>query len=140
MRKLREFLYQGDISDLNVLKVSNSKGITMAINVGSTLFTPPNVAVAIHFPMLDSERQPDNNWNRMFDLVMLAVEEIKRGGKILVTCDAGFSRSITFTGMLLAVYEMCEMDDKLMAAIRHPFEDPLPGLWANARQYLESRR
>ena len=138
MREIFAGLWQGDIGDLNALKLANEKHFlkfTLAINVGSTPFVPRDVQT-VYFPMRDESDAKLNDWERAVDYVKLAVREIRRGGKVLVTCDAGISRSVVFAGMVTALYKELPMDDKLMQALRHPCDPPLEGLWKSGQKAL----
>lgn len=135
MRELRPYLYQGDISDLNVLRdpdVRKKYGITLAVNVSSTPFVPRGLPT-VYVPMYDSERVEDNDWVRLVALLQFVVGEVHLGGKVLVVCNAGISRSITFAGMLISVIERVPMDDALVQEIRMPVDPPLEELWRDAR-------
>src|SRR3990167_1411143 len=115
MRELVRGLWQGDISDLNLLKMPNARSrFTLAVNVGSTNFIPPDLR-AIHFPMKDD---PGNDWCPIVLLVNLIVDEIRHGGTVLVTCDAGISRSIVIAAMVIARLERVPMDDALLQRVR----------------------
>lgn len=136
MRELIPGLWQGDISDLQVLKDHDTRkrlGFTLAVNVGSTNFLPPNIW-AIHLPMKDSWEEEDNDWQMVIHTVSPAVSEIERGGKVLVTCDAGLSRSIVFCGLVISWLEGIPMDDELLRRIKDPYMDPLEQLWGFAAQ------
>jgi hypothetical protein len=138
MRQLRPYLYQGDDSDLNLLKlelIRKKYGLTLAINVGSMNFVPRGM-FSIHLPMVDDTLNT-NDWIRVLEVLSLAVDEIHHGGKILVSCNAGLSRSVVFAGMLISVLERKPMDDELMQRVRSPVMDPLPELWAHARNALQ---
>ena len=138
MRELRPGLFQGDISDLNLLKLDDARTklkFTLVVNVGSTNFIPPNIW-AVHVPMMVSSREEDNDWQKVIHTVSLAGGEVERGGKVLVTCDAGISRSAVFCGLVISWMEGIPMDDKLLQRMknRNPAIDPLPELWAEAAQ------
>ena len=136
MRQIRAYLWQGDISDLNVLKlpeVQKKYGFTLAVNVGSTNFLPRDM-FAVHLPMMDDSRLERNDWTRICVLLRLVLEEIKHGGKVFVSCDFGLSRSIVFSGMLISVIERRPMDDQLMKELGG---DPLPELWQNAANAMK---
>ena len=138
MREIFAGLWQGDISDLNLLKQSEAREtlkFTLTINVGSTPFVPRDVQT-VYFPMRDESDLKLNDWERAVEYVKLAVREIRRDGKVLVTCDAGISRSVVFAGMVTALYKELPMDDKLMQALRHPRDPPLEGLWKSGQKAL----
>lgn len=138
MRQLRLYLWQGDASDLNVLKlpeVREKYGLTLAVNVGSINFVPRDM-FAVHLPMVDDTVNV-NDWPRVLRVLRLVVDEIHHDGKVFVSCDAGLSRSIVFAGMLISILERRPMDDALIQEIRSPVGDPLPELWAHARNALQ---
>ena len=136
MRKLTSSIYQGDISDLNVLgKQRQDIPITLFVNVGSTNYVPPD-RFAIHLPMRD-EADGVNDWEKVVSLALLAAEEVARGGLVFVNCDAGISRSVTFVGMLISILDGVPMDDALMVRLRYaPGIEPLEALWKEAGQAL----
>jgi len=141
MRHLLPWLYQGDVSDLNVLKgedglkIAEKYGITLAVHVGYMPFVPRGFPT-IYLPMLDDPRPKANNWRRVLNVLRLVVDEIHQGGRVLVTCDAGISRSIVFSGMLISVITGQAMNDELMQEIRAPSDEPLRELWKNAENAL----
>jgi len=145
MRRLRPWLFQGDVSDLNALPVNlaDTTGrtvaekywITLAVNVGSTPFVPRGIPT-IYLPMLDDPRPKANNWRRVLNVLRLVVDEIHQGGRVLITCDAGISRSVVFSGMLIRVITGQAMNDELMQEIRAPSDEPLRELWKNAENAL----
>lgn len=147
MRKLRPYLYQGDTSDLNALPhdldttgrtVAQKYGITLAVNVGSTPFVPRGIPT-VYFPMKDSDREGDNDWGRIASLRSLLADEVNRGGKLLIVCDAGLSRSVVLAGMVISDMEGRSMDSLLFYEISAA-EPPLEGLWMNARRAMEATR
>src|SRR2546428_613789 len=99
MRLLRLGLYQGDVSDLNLLKLVEVRAkynFTLSVNVGSTNFVPRDM-YAIHLPMKDTGKVEDNDWDRILELVRLVANEVLAGGKVLVNCDMGLNRSVIFS-------------------------------------------
>ena len=138
MRLLRPGLYQGDISDLNLLKLDEIRAkynFTLSVNVGSTNFIPCDM-YAIHLPMKDTEKFEDNDWGRILELVRLVVNEILADGKVLVNCDAGLNRSVVFSAMVISVVDDIPMDDELMQKVKMAKIEPAHDLWDNARQAL----
>ena len=128
MKRLRSYLLQGDISDLNLFKLPGIRekyDITLAVNVGSTNFVPPDM-YAVHLPMMDDSLPQQNDWPKVIRLLYFVVDEIHHGGKVLIACDAGLSRSIVLCGMLISVIEHRPMDSGLM---RELGGDPLLALW-----------
>jgi len=119
MRNLYPNLWQGDISDLNILKTPNGRalGFTLAVNVGSTNFLPPDV-FAVHLPLKDVGERMANDWRKVAEVVLLIVREIGHGGKVLITCDAGVSRSIVVAGMVIATLRGVPMDEDLKESVR----------------------
>ena len=137
MRRIREYLWQGDISDLNVLNLPDVRkkyDFTLAVNVGSTNFLPKDM-FAVHLPMMDDSRLEANDWLRIFILMRLVLEEIEHGGRVFVSCDAGLSRSVVFSGMLISAIRQRPMDDQLMKEVGG---DPLPALWRNAADAMKT--
>mgnify|MGYP001581389398 CR=1 FL=1 len=144
MREIIPGLWQGDISDLNVLKLETARknlGFTLAINVADIAFVPPHVPTIV-IPMQDVETLTDpcrelNPWPVIVDSVTLALDELERGGKILVACAAGLSRSVTFIAMMLALrngLDMREDRTKLMEIVGGM---PSYTLWDDAANALE---
>jgi len=138
MRKLRSYLWQGDISDLRAFhsqggqKVAEKYGITLAIHVGHTPFVPFGFPT-IYLPMMDESGSKANDWPRIIRALLFAVDEIRHGGNVIVVCDAGISRSVVFSAMLISLAERREMDD-----LRNEIGgDPLDGLWNSANGALK---
>ena len=132
-------LYQGDIGDLNVLKIPETRdrlGFTLAVNVGHTPFVPRGVRT-IYLIMQDRTGYEANPWDLILDVAALVAGEILRGGKVLVTCDAGLSRSVVFCGIVLAFMERRPMDAELFDRVSTDFT--LPELWDNAARAIALR-
>jgi hypothetical protein len=112
MRLIVEGLYQGNINDLNILAKPEYRerlGFTLAINVGSTPWVP-RALPTFALPMFDIVDEDDplrssNNWALITDALLAAAGEVTRGGKVLVVCDAGISRSVVFYAMAVSVLE-----------------------------------
>lgn len=138
MRELRPGLWQGDVHDLNSLK-DRKHTFTLAVNVGSTNWLPPDM-FTIHFPMKDTNDLKDNDWDRILRLVRFITHEIENGGKVLVSCDAGLSRSVVVSAMVIAVLDMVHMDDDLRRKVRSGLVEPADGLWQHAAATIESWR
>ena len=135
MRRLRRYLYQGDNSDLPFW--NEKAGVTLAVNVGHLPMYPAAGKYMIHSPMMDLESPQANNWLRIGDVLRLAVKEVECGGVVFVACDVGASRSVVFSGMVIAAVEHRRMDARLLDEIRSPIAEPLPGLWRTAKAYVE---
>jgi len=140
MRKLRSYLWQGDVGDLKPFhgqggqKLAEKYGITLAIHVGHTSFVPFGFPT-IYLPMRDESGPKANDWPRIIRTLSFARDEIHGGGRIIVVCDAGLSRSIVFAAMLINLIEGRRMDDDLRDELGG---DPLDGLWNNATKALSA--
>lgn len=149
MRQLRPGLYQGDFSDFHLFKtVPNDKRkpeeqVDLGIYVGSTAFVPPGLH-AIHFPMIDDYPSTMNNWFLLTRLADFAADVVRSGKRVLISCDAGISRSVIFSGMVISLLENRIMDEKLMyeLAIGSGNENllPYPPLWNEAAKEMEKYR
>jgi protein-tyrosine phosphatase len=138
MRRLRSYLYQGDVSDLNVLKdpvIREKYSLTLVVNVGSTPFVPRDLPT-IYLPMRDESVNAANDWLRVIRVLRLVIDEVRSGGKVFVNCDAGISRSVVFSAMLISALEHRMMDDELMQEIRATLSEPLHALWVNGYNAL----
>lgn len=146
MRQVSEGIYQGDTSDLNSLKLEAVRahyGITLAVNVGSTPFVPMGVPT-LYVPMADitdraDPQRPLNKWPLIIDAAKMAAREIRRGGRVFINCDAGLSRSVVFTGLLIAVLQNIPMDENLLTMVRvAPGMEPSCALWDDATEALQA--
>ena len=88
--------------------------------------------------MSDSKEPESNDWSKIEAALRLALHEIERGGVVFVVCDAGVSRSVTFSGMVIAAVEHRRMDYRLADEIRSAIADPLHELWKTASKYMEN--
>lgn len=154
MRLIAKGLYQGDISDLNLLREeSQRKKFTLTVNVGSTPWVPRGIP-SFHVPMTDlvSDDDPQrtlNDWPLVVAVARIAAAETLRGGRVLVTCDAGLSRSVVFCAMVLVVLGEGSMVETHLAPgnrtinvtmllrVRAPGSDPSYTLWHDAAKALE---
>ena len=159
MRQITRGLWQGSVHDLNLLKVDaicEKYGFTLAINVGSTPFVPRGVPT-FYLPMFDITDEDDptrsrNNWSLITDALLAATGEISREGKVLVVCDAGISRSVVFSAMVVSVLQGIPMMDEpmegtpmvndwLMQSVRTPGElEPSHALWKDAAKAIKGIR
>lgn len=131
MRQIVEGLFQGDIGDLNSLKVEAVREkykFALTINVGSTNWVPRGVP-SIHLPMSDLVGDDDpertkNDWQLILDVLLIALGVITRGGRVLVVCDAGISRSVVVSAMAVSILKDIPM------MVDPPFAEPLgPVAW-----------
>lgn len=97
--RIRPFLYLSGLAPLTPLSM---KPFTCAINCvgGLRHVTPPHVTV-LHIPIEDDENTDlSPYWHVVFQKID---EQKKSGGKVLVFCGMGISRSATF----VIAYLMC---------------------------------
>ena len=114
--------------------MARANGIALVVNVGHQ----PRFAIPlplIYFPMEDSGKVDANDWDRVRNILDFALAEIRRGGKVLVVCDAGMSRSVVVSAMLIALVEERPMDDVLHKEVSLLIP-PLLGLWNRAQEAL----
>lgn len=138
MRRLRPYLLQGDASDTNILKRAEyckRLGITLIVNVGHNGNLPPK-AYAVHMQMEDRAGVEANDWDRVWDALMLAEGELRRGGVVYVGCDAGLNRSNVFAGMLIAIHEHRPFDDALRREVAVIDDLEFRELWDAAGQMM----
>ena len=164
VRQIIQRLFQGSIRDLNLLKepaIRERFNFTLVINVGSTPFVPRGVPT-LYLPMFDVSNEDDpertrNNWSLITDALLAATGEISREGKVLVVCDAGISRSVVFSAMVVSILEDIPMmvtmfdglqedaspagqtiNDELMQVVRTPGElEPSHELWKDAAKAIK---
>jgi hypothetical protein len=137
IREVFSGLYQGDIRDLNRAGRERAP-FDLFVNVGSTNWLPPD-QYAIHYPMIDGpwpgkpSRVKENDWEALVGLAQLIVGNLRNGRKVLVTCDAGLSRSVVMCGMVIAILKSIPMSEDLKTAVRTP-TPPSIDLWDEAQR------
>ena len=144
MREIIAGLWRGDISDLNVLKLESARknlGFTLVINVADIAFVPPHVPTIV-MPMKDVVNSVDpqrelNPWPVIVDAVTLALTELDRGGKVLVACAAGLSRSVIFIAMMLSLRNGLDMNEDRTKLMEIVGGMPSYALWDDAAIALE---
>lgn len=159
MRLIIQGLFQGSIHDLNLLKepaIREKYQFTLVVNVGSTPFVSRGVPT-IYLPMFDivdgnDPERSRNNWDLITDALLAVTGEISRGGRVLVTCDMGISRSVVFSAMVVSVLEDIPMmvepvedapmvNDELVQVLRAPGElEPSHALWKDAAKAIKGIR
>jgi atypical dual specificity phosphatase len=108
--KVFERLYLGDANDAEWLSASNPLGITAVVNVNEAPNRSRRDGIKyVHFPLDETRRvQP-----RTLEQVMTAIGQLIRGGKVLVHCAAGSSRSPVVVALYMDVVGYRNFDDAL---------------------------
>jgi len=108
--KVFERLYVGDASDAEWLSASNPLGITAVVNVNETPNDSRRDGIKyVHIPLDETRRVPPPT----FKQVMTAIGQLIRGGKVLVHCAAGSSRSPVVVALYMDVVGYENFDDAL---------------------------
>jgi atypical dual specificity phosphatase len=93
-----ERLYLGSTDDVDQLAVSNPLGITTVVNVRREKNrTKRKGLVYVHIPLADAEFVPAGT----LELVLTAIGQNIRKGRVLVHCAAGMSRSPAMVAMYM---------------------------------------
>lgn len=104
-------------------------GITHVVNCAKELDQLPFAFIRyLHLPLQDS---PDENIGQHFDHVNRHLDQtLRKGGKILVHCFAGISRSATFVSAYL-IEKSRQSPDKVVEELRRirPVVRPNPGFY-----------
>jgi len=161
MRQIIPGLWQGNLADLNLLGVPELRekyGFTLAMNVGNSPWVPRDVPT-MYLRMYDVAAEDDpergrNHWQLVLDALVMAAGEVTRGGKVLVVCNMGVSRSVVFSAMVVSILEGIPMmvdppyimpspfdttNYDLVELVRSPSElMPSLELWADAARALET--
>ena len=108
--KVFERLFVSDACDADLLAVSNPLGITTVVNVSTVASCSKQDGIKyIHFPLDEADRVPP----RKLEQVITAISQLIRGGKVLVHCAAGSSRSPVVVALYLHVVGYKNFDDAL---------------------------
>jgi hypothetical protein len=108
--KVFERLFVSDAHDADLLAASNPLGITTVVNVSTEASRSEQDGIKyVHFPLDETDRVPP----RKLEQVITAISQLIRGGKVLVHCAAGSSRSPVVVALYLHVVGYKNFDDAL---------------------------
>jgi protein-tyrosine phosphatase len=134
MTRILERLYLGSASDADRLAVANPVGISAVVNISTekSEHKRPGL-IYLHYPVRDGASVEA----AVFEEVVTAIARHIRGGKVLVHCSAGMSRSPVMVAVYLryAGQECFDCALQTIAELR-PIIDPNPVLVLSAKRYL----
>jgi hypothetical protein len=125
-------LWIGHVSDVRNPRVLLSFGICAVIDLA--LNEPPAALprelVYCRFPLIDGIGNPPWLLRAAIDCV---ANFIQSGTPILVSCEAGMSRSPCIAAAALARVHGCSADEALTWVAKSGAMDVMPGLWAEVK-------
>jgi len=133
--KIRDFLFLGSCQVSNDERLLRSYGITLVINV--TLEVPVSGFHGISYMRVKVIDSPESEISKHFDQITERIEEERRhGGKVLVHCVAGISRSASVVLAYLMKYQhMRLVDAHAYVKARRQFVRPNWGFWKQLIEY-----
>ena len=134
MTRIWERLFVGCLADAERLARKNPNGIAAVISLCEQCVEHKAEDVRyIHLPIEDAEPVP----MRQFEMVMKAIAEGVRTGKVLVHCAVGFSRSPTLTAAYLhrTGYKTFDAAIEEIRQVR-PSVDPSTILVSSVKEHL----
>jgi atypical dual specificity phosphatase len=108
--KVFERLFVSGAGDADLLVTSNPLGITAVVNVSTVASRSKRDGITyVHLSLDEAWTVPP----RKFELVVTAISQLIRGGKVLLHCAAGSSRSPVVAALYLHVIGYKNFDDAL---------------------------
>lgn len=136
MSRLCSRLFLGGIKDAERLATDNSAGITAVISLCAEEIVPKSRDVKyVRIPVEDARPATCSQ----FEQVMSAIAEHIRGGKVLLSCGAGMSRSPIFAAAWIHRCGYLHVESALLEiAELRPSIDPSPALLRSVKQHLKA--
>ena len=134
MTRLCSRLFVGGIKDAERLATDNAAGITAVISLcAEEVVSKRRDIKYVRIPIEDACPVT----LRQFEAVMTAIAEHIRGGRVLVSCGAGMSRSPIFAAAWMhRVGYLCVENALLEISELRPTIDPSPVLLKSVREHL----
>ena len=126
-------LLLGGMRDAERLAVANPAGITTVINLGSEECARRAEGIRyIHIPFRDDQANPKT----ALDHALAAIVDRIRGGRVLLHCAAGMSRSVAVAALYLHVVGYATYQDALTAIAKFREVDVSPAMRRSVESYL----
>ena len=136
MSRLCSRLYLGGIKDAERLAADNSAGITAVISLCAEEVVPKRRDVKYVRIPIDDARPISRP---QFEAVMSAIAKHIRGGKVLLHCGAGMSRSPVMAASWIHRCGYLHIESALLEiAELRPTIDPSPTLLRSVKEHLKA--
>ena len=136
MSRLCSRLFLGGIKDAERLATANPEGITAVISLCAEQIAPKRRDIKYVRIPIDDARPVTRP---QFEVVMSAIAEHIRGGKVLLHCGAGMSRSPIFAAAWMHRCGYLHIESALLEiAELRPTIDPSPALLKSVKEHLKA--
>jgi len=134
MSRLCSRLFLGGIKDAERLAADNAAGIAAVISLCAEQIAPKRRDIKYVRIPIDDARPVTRP---QFEAVMSAIAEHIRGGKVLLNCGAGMSRSPIFAAAWMHRVGYLHIESALLEiAELRPVIDPSPVLLKSVKEHL----
>ena len=136
MSRLCSRLFVGGIKDAERLATDNAAGITVVISLCAEQIAPKRRDIKyVRIPIEDARPVTPPQ----FEAVMAAIAEHIRGGRVLLSCGAGMSRSPIFAAAWMHRVGYLHVESALLEiAELRPTIDPSPVLLKSVKEHLKA--
>jgi len=140
--KIAPNLYISSFEGANDMQALRDNGITFVVNATPDLPNPAGARIGVEYLRVPVDDMPQAQLNAHFDYVTQKINQVKlNGGKTLVHCVAGISRSSTLCIAYLMRYEgLSLLASHQLVKTSRPIIRPNNGFWKQLIDYEKRLR